>query len=468
MMTPINVDAIRLQLLACTFGCATGSFPFSYLGLPLSLSRPSVEDFQPIVSRCEKRLVSTSIYLSQAGRLQLTNAVFTALPMFTMCTLLLHKTVVRQIDKYRKHCLWRGGDISDRRPSKAAWNWVCLPKDEGGLGVLRLDTQNEVLLMKFLHKFFNKANIPWVHLIWEKYFPNGKLPGYTTKGSFWWKDVLKSLNSFKGIAVANVFEGSTCALWDDLWAGKVPRLAFPELYSFAKVRNISLQRMANFDDLTRLFHLPLSEPAFEQLVQLAQDIQNSVFSEEHDVWTYIWGSRHFSSSRIYSHLIGKRVVHPAFKWIWKTFCQKMHIVFFWLLLRDRLSTRNLLKRRNMELPEYNCVLCASLHEETQEHLFLDCHFAQACWHLLGLLIPAVEPLQVIQELRVQLDVPFAMEVIILMSWCIWMARNDLIFRGILPIVARVKDRFKDEFALVILRAKPQLRPEMSSWLHARL
>src|SRR6185312_8171950 len=68
----------------------------------------------------------TSMYfcLLVPGRLQVTNSIFSALPMFTMCTLSLHKTVIKQIDKFRKHCLWRGADINDRRPPKAAWELV--------------------------------------------------------------------------------------------------------------------------------------------------------------------------------------------------------------------------------------------------------------------------------------------------------------------------------------------------------
>lgn len=143
-----------------------------------------------------------------------------------------------------------------------------------------------------------------VHLIWEKYYPNGKLPGHVLKGSFLWKDILKLLNNFKGVATATVFDGSSCSAWDDLWAGKVPKLAFPELYSFSKNKNISIQKMAATEDLQRLFHLPLSEVAFDQLVQFAQDTQNTIFSDEHDVWTYIWGSHQFSSSSIYRHFIG--------------------------------------------------------------------------------------------------------------------------------------------------------------------
>lgn len=81
------------------------SLPFTYLGLPLCLTKPTVVDFWPLVSKGERRLSSISAFLSQARRLELTDAVFSALPTFTMSTFLLPKTVVDQIDKFRKHCL---------------------------------------------------------------------------------------------------------------------------------------------------------------------------------------------------------------------------------------------------------------------------------------------------------------------------------------------------------------------------
>jgi hypothetical protein len=93
---------------------------------------------------------------------------------------------VDQIDKYRKHGLWRGSNINSKKPPKAAWPSVCLPKKEGVLGVINLHTHthNDSLLMKFLHKFYTKADIPWVHLVWDNYYATGKLPGQQNKGSF--------------------------------------------------------------------------------------------------------------------------------------------------------------------------------------------------------------------------------------------------------------------------------------------
>jgi hypothetical protein len=85
-------------------------------------------------------------------------------------------TVIKQIDKYRKYCLWRGSDINSKKPPKAAWKSICLPKEEGCLGVLDLRTHNKALLLKSLHKFFNRENLHWVSLVWDNYYKNGRLP----------------------------------------------------------------------------------------------------------------------------------------------------------------------------------------------------------------------------------------------------------------------------------------------------
>ena len=138
MMIPINVEDSKAALLAQHIGCELGTLTFTYLGLPLGLTKPKVVDFLPPVTKCERRLAYTSAFLSQASRLEVTNSIFTSFPMFCMSTFKLHKTVIKQVDTYRKHSLWRGEDLADRSPSKAAWEMVCLPKSEGGLGVLNL------------------------------------------------------------------------------------------------------------------------------------------------------------------------------------------------------------------------------------------------------------------------------------------------------------------------------------------
>jgi hypothetical protein len=114
---PINVSDEKMEILSRAFNCQIGRYPFPYLGLPLGLTKPKVDDFLPIVNRIEKRLTSTSMLLNQAGKLEMVNSVLTALPTFYMCTLKLPPTVVKQIDKYRKHRLWWGADLNEKKSS---------------------------------------------------------------------------------------------------------------------------------------------------------------------------------------------------------------------------------------------------------------------------------------------------------------------------------------------------------------
>lgn len=192
------------------------------------------------------------------------NSVLSASAVFYISTMKLHKSVIKHIDKYRKHCLWSGADLNSKKPAKAAWPMVCVPKKEGGLGVINLSVHNDALLLKFLHKFFNRADIPWVHLLWENYYSNGKLPGQFKKGSFWWRDIVKLLDSFKGLASAVIADGSTVLFRTDLWNNIVPSMAFPELFSFAKNKFISYKTIANRPNFIQNFHLPLSTQAHQQ------------------------------------------------------------------------------------------------------------------------------------------------------------------------------------------------------------
>jgi hypothetical protein len=176
-MVPINISVDRLDHLASTFQCYTGQFPFTYLGLPLGIHKPSVQECLPLVEQIERRLVSTSIIMSQGSKLQLVNLVLSCLPTFYMCTIKLPVEIINQIDKYRRHCLWRRSDINVKKPPLAAWNLVTRPKRKGGLGVIRLRVHNDALLMKHLHKFYSKVDLPWVQLVWGEYYKNGRLPG---------------------------------------------------------------------------------------------------------------------------------------------------------------------------------------------------------------------------------------------------------------------------------------------------
>lgn len=175
------------------------------------------------------------------------------------------------------------------------------------------------------------------------------------KGSFWWRDILNLLNEFKSFSSAQVQDGSTCLFWWDKWIQQALHLEYPELFSFAKNKEICVAKALLVQNLSDLFHLPLSLEAFNQLQVLQSFRDHFPLTNSQDIWNSQWGT--FSVKRTYNYLLGHRQVPNAFKWLWECFCQPKHKVFFWLLLKDRLSTRSILRRKNMHLESYNCVLC---------------------------------------------------------------------------------------------------------------
>jgi hypothetical protein len=135
---------------------------------------------------------------------------------------------------------------------------ICRQKVQGGLGVLDLNIQNKALLLKNLHKFYNKHDVPWVQLIWKSYYSAGCIPGNQLEGSFWWKAHLKLVDLYKAMARCNLGDGKPAFFWTGLWKPSCLQQTFPHLLSFAKKTNATISEMVNTKFIEDLFHLPLS------------------------------------------------------------------------------------------------------------------------------------------------------------------------------------------------------------------
>jgi hypothetical protein len=327
-MYPINVCPARSEILTRTLNCQTGSMPFTYLGVPLGLSKPRICHFLPLIQRIEGRLSYTSALLSQAGRLEVVNSVFSALPTFLISTLKIHASTVKRIDASWRHCLWRGNDVNSNRSTLAAWSIITQPKRNGSLGVVRLETQNKALLLKFVHKFFNNHDLPWVNLVWNNYYRTNRLPNCSNIGSFSWKSLLSLLQDFKGLAAPNIGNGRTILFWEDLWNKGIPAQQYPKLFSFACNTKLSIKEAKQKEHLLELFQLPLSMQAYEQYLELNEAWGQITVTNANDTWKLIWGSEIFSTKQTYKHLMGQSHVHQIYRSLWKNKCQPKHKVFF--------------------------------------------------------------------------------------------------------------------------------------------
>jgi hypothetical protein len=168
------------------------------------------------------------------------------------------------------------------------------PKRNGGLGIINLSTQNDALLIKNMHKFYNRMDITWVNLIWENYYRNGVVPDSRPKGSFWWKALLKLLTTFKGISMAHIQDSRTVLLCQDLWDSNIRSVLMPELFSYSSSSSCTVAQAASLDNFYDIFQTPLPVEAYQQYNLLRQELQEMNLSQDKDIWTYIWGSITFS------------------------------------------------------------------------------------------------------------------------------------------------------------------------------
>jgi hypothetical protein len=113
-MLPINISEDAVHALAQGFGCVVGSFPFTYLGLPMGTTRPTMVDFMPLVTRLERRLTASSCFLAYGGRLQLIASCLSSMPIF-FCSLDIPEGILKQIYRIIRQCLWRGNNPESKK-----------------------------------------------------------------------------------------------------------------------------------------------------------------------------------------------------------------------------------------------------------------------------------------------------------------------------------------------------------------
>ena len=116
----------------CVFGCALGSYPIKYLGIPMHFRRLSNKDWKVVEERFEKKLSGwKGKLLTVGGRVVLINSVLSSLSMFMMFFFEVPKGVLKKIDYFPSRFFWQN-DQEKRKYRLVKWSVVCQPKEQGG------------------------------------------------------------------------------------------------------------------------------------------------------------------------------------------------------------------------------------------------------------------------------------------------------------------------------------------------
>jgi hypothetical protein len=162
--------------------------------------------------------------------------------------------------------------------------------------------------------------------------------------------------------------------------------AFRCLFSFVKNKETSVQTFLNNMSMEDNFHTPLSLQAAQEYETFSEIVeQMMVAREDADRWIYPWGNSKFSSSKFYSLSFTSIEPPPPFLWWQSKVCKKIK-VFIWLVFRDRIISKNLLKRKGFmnAASDLHSVLCDSNYKETNFHLLFESPFSWNCWQYVGI------------------------------------------------------------------------------------
>lgn len=102
-----------------------------------------------------------------AGRVTLCKVVLSTLPIYTMHSTSLPKTIYNEIEKICKKFIW-GDTVGNRRIHLVNWNQVCQLLDNRGLGIKHMKTMNDTLLFKLAWALITERNALWVQVLRRK------------------------------------------------------------------------------------------------------------------------------------------------------------------------------------------------------------------------------------------------------------------------------------------------------------
>lgn len=388
-IVPMHVAPDVLAGIKDELQCRVEGFPQTYLGLPLSAEKLRLAAFAPLISKADKYLSGWSaLLLSSGGRLVLLNAVLDALPTFAMGAMELPLGVVAALDRLRRAFLWAGSDRVSGAQCLVAWDLVCRPKEEGGLGVRSLPEQNACLQIELLHRLHVAPGASWPRWVWDVIgdAPLDSLGRSALICGTHWASLLRLLPLYRSISRVEIGDGARTAFWWDAWTPSGPlAAAMPELLSHCTAPGATVrQMMATGLDNNLVPRLSATAAAQKDaLHHLLRGVQLCAAPDRRSLPLCGKGAGGLRTSTLYKLCVFGSMKDTNFAFVWQNRAPSRVRFFAWLLVRGRIQCRANLHRKNiLDLSASGCPLCPA-PLETAAHIMFGCPFAQRFWAAMG-------------------------------------------------------------------------------------
>ncbi|XP_074288399.1 uncharacterized protein LOC141613561 [Silene latifolia] len=160
-----NVPEQTKQEILRVSGFIEGKIPFKYLGMPIQTTRLKKQDCECLVDKiCDR------IHGYGARRFR----------------------IINRIEAVCRNFLW-DNSADYRRTPLMGWDTICIPKEEGGLGLKDQETWNKVMVGRLVDWVTAKRDSIWVHWVQHNYLKGQEWMDYkpSTNSSWVWRRICK-------------------------------------------------------------------------------------------------------------------------------------------------------------------------------------------------------------------------------------------------------------------------------------
>jgi len=297
--------------------------------------------------------------------------------------------VCNRIRSIQRKFLWEWGR-QNKSISWVSWDNVCKPLQERGLGVNELRSFNLALLVKWKWRLMNGEGGKWKEVIVFKYGIASDISQVKLKyQSWWWRDLAKTCGDgneegwFQKAFEWKVGNGITVWFWEDVWLQTTTLKAlYPRLYSLSCDKGKTVGEVGRWEEDRWRWGLNWRRDRFQWVSNLESELLSILSmatmckeAPDHLIWRGDPKGM-FTVMTIMTNHVDTR--GGVFNSLWQAKAKPKVLTTPWRILLDKVPTRANLIRRGVIVNLIMCPLC-NLSEETSQHLFLDCVFAQRVW-----------------------------------------------------------------------------------------
>ncbi|GJY46647.1 hypothetical protein Tco_0435710 [Tanacetum coccineum] len=278
--------------------------------------------------------------------------------------------------------LWCNGEYK-RGKAKVAWDDICLPKREGGLGLRSLEVFNLALMTTHIWNVVSNKEYLWVR--WIHMY---KLRGRTfwdispkNDMSWGWRKLLQLREIVKPFFWVRIGNGLKTSLWYDRWCLQ------GSLIRFFTPREIAREGYRLHSCVADLISNGMwnSPPAWLVKAPTLQSIIVPDLYDQEDSMCWRDTNGLMSSFSVKCAWEALRPRGYEVSWssiVWFSHCIPRHAFQLWLIMRRSLRTQDKLKPwdvgDSIDLSSLRCSLCG-LQPDSHEHLFFECVYSSKVW-----------------------------------------------------------------------------------------